>query len=266
VLWVPDGPLHGVPVHALRRDGRYLVEDHEFVWTFSGSLLVHHAGARRRRGPFRPAVVVAEAPEVLPEADREGEGVVASFLWGRRLPAGAADRKGLRTWLCRARVAHFACHADFDSQRPLAACLRLPSGEEVRALEWLEEPVAGLPLVTLSACRSAEVAPLVGREVFGLVLGLLGGGVRAVLAGMWPVADREVVPLMWRFYRHRLLNDLPAALALAQREASAAPSGSPLFWAAFALFGDPAALPAPAWWGRWLARRRHRRHLRRFPT
>jgi CHAT domain-containing protein len=247
--------------------GRYLVEDFEFVWTFSGALLVHQAKTRKqRRGRFRPAVVVADKPTVLPEAEREGNGVAASFLWGRRLPADVANRKSLRSWLARARVAHFACHAEFDGQRPLAARLNLPSGEAVHALEWLEEPVAGLPLVTLSACRSAEVAPLAGREVFGLVTGLLGGGVRAVLAGLWPVADREVPPLMWRFYRHRLLHELPTALALAQRETLAAPGGSPLFWAVFALFGDGEALPAPGILGRFLARRRQRHHIQCFPV
>jgi tetratricopeptide (TPR) repeat protein len=267
VVWVPDGPLHGFPVHALRMKGRYLIEDFEFVWTFSGALLVHQAHTRKqRRGRFRPALVVADKPTVLPEAEREGDGVAASFLWGRRLPADVANRKSLRSWLARARLAHFACHAEFDGQRPLAARLNLPSGEAVHALEWLEEPVAGLPLVTLSACRSAEVAPLVGREVFGLVTGLLGGGVRAVLAGLWPVADREVPPLMWRFYRHRLLHELPTALALAQRETLEAPGGSALFWAVFALFGDGEAIPAPGILGRFLARRRLRQHLRCFPA
>jgi CHAT domain-containing protein len=248
----------------VRRGGRYLVEDYEFTWTFSGALVVHQSRTRRRRGPLGPAVVVAEAPAVLPEAEREGEGVAAAFLRGRRLP-GRVDRRELRCWLARARVVHFACHADFDGRRPLAACLRLPSGETIHALEWLEEPVAGLPLVTLSACRSAEVAPLQGQEVFGLVTGLLGGGARAVLAGMWPVADREVPPLMWRFYRHRLVEELPTALALAQREVLRDPAGSPLFWAAFALFGDPNALAAPGPLRRWLGRRRQHRHRRRFP-
>jgi CHAT domain-containing protein len=131
-------------------------------------------------------------------------------------------------------------------------------------VEWLDEPIAGLPLVTLSACRSAEVAPLLGQEVFGLVTGLLGGGARAVLAGLWPVADREVIPLMWRFYRHRLLHDLATALALTQREALTAADSSPLFWSAFALFGEvPPRTPFQSCW-RWLARWRHRRHAARY--
>jgi tetratricopeptide (TPR) repeat protein len=267
VVWAPDGPLHGFPVHALRMGGRYLIEELEFVWTFSGALFVHQAATgKQRRGRFRPAVVVADRQSVLPEAEREGDGVARSFLWGRRLPAEVVNRKSLRRWLARARVAHFACHAEFDGQRPLAAQLRLPSGEAIHALDWLEEPVAGLPLVTLSACRSAEVAPLVGREVFGIVTGLLGGGVRAVLAGLWPVADRETPPLMWRFYRHRLLHELPTALALAQREALELPDSSPLFWAVFALFGDGAAIPAPGFLCRFLARPRQRRHLQLFPV
>src|SRR5262249_16131771 len=157
---------------------------------------------------------------------------------------------------------HFACHAHFDAERPLAAYLALPSGERLRAVECLDEPVDGLPLATLSACRSAEVAPLFGREVFGLVSGLLGGGVRAVLAGLWPGADREVVPLMWRFYRERLTSDLATALAQVQRALLADPGSSPLFWAPFALYGDAAALPAPGRGWRWLARWRQRRHAR----
>jgi CHAT domain-containing protein len=133
-------------------------------------------------------------------------------------------------------------------------------------LEWLDEPVAGLPLVTLSACRSAKVGPLVGAEVFGLVGGLLGGGVRAVLAGLWPVADEAAREFMWRFYRRRLTADLATALAEAQRESLAGSGSSPFLWAAFALFGDPCALPAPRWPWSVLRRSRQRRHARRFGT
>jgi hypothetical protein len=264
LVWVPDGVLHGLPVHALRHGGRYLVEGHAVVFTFGGSLFVHQARAGRRRR-WGPALVCTESPAVLPAAAREGQGVAATFLRSKVLHGGRATRAAVRRSLRSAAAAHFACHACFDVRHPLAACITLPSGESWRALEWLGEPLDGLPLVTLSACRSAEVAPLVGREVFGLVTGLLGSGVRSVVAGLWPVADREALPLMWRFYRQRLTDDLPAALALAQRAALAEPHGSPLFWAAFALFGDPGALPAPGRWGRWWARWRQRRHARRFP-
>jgi tetratricopeptide (TPR) repeat protein len=264
IVWAPEGELHGLPLAALRLDGRYLIERYEVVTTFGGALLVHQATHRRGRAPWRLAVVVAERPEVLPAAGAEAEGVRASFLRSRGLPPGQTTRAELRRWLRRARVAHFACHAEFDPRRPLSARVLLPSGESVHALEWLDEPVAGLPLVTLSACRSAKLGPLVGAEVFGLVGGLLGGGVRAVLAGLWPVADEAARDFMWRFYRRRLTANLATALAEAQRESLAGPGSSPFLWAAFALFGDPSALPAPRWPWSVLRRARQRRHARRF--
>jgi CHAT domain-containing protein len=191
--------------------------------------------------------------------------VGATFLRARYLQGAQATRTQLRASWGRAAIAHFACHAYFEERNPLSSSIGLPSGEQLRAAELLGEPVQGLPLVTLSACRSASVAPLMGQEVFGLVSGLLGAGVRAVVAGLWPVADRETVALMWSFYRHRMLEAIPTALAQAQREALAEPDASPLFWAAFAFFGDPHALPAPGWFTRWWAQRRQAWHAARFP-
>jgi hypothetical protein len=265
VVWAPDGSLHGLPVQALRRQRRYLIEDLEITWALSGALFVHHRRTRRQtRGSYRPALVVADSASVLPTAGTEAQGVASTFFRHRVLQGMAATRASLRTELARARVVHFACHAYFDREHPLSASIRLPSGETMRALDWLNEPVQGLPLVTLSACRSAAVAPLGGGEVFGHVSGLLGGGVRAVLACLWPVADREAVPLMWRFYRHRLIHDLASALAFAQRE-MIADGSSPLFWAALALFGDATAIPQTAAWLRPWARWRQCRHARLYP-
>lgn len=257
LVWVPDGPLYGLPVHALRR-GRYLIQDRDAVVTFGGALVVRQASAWRRAFvSWRPALAAAEVPEVLPEALREAHGVAAAFFRGRVLHGSGVTREAVRGWLPWASAVHFACHAHFDAEHPLAAGIQLPSGELWRALEWLDEPADGLPLVALSACSSGEAGAVFGREVFGLATGLLGGGVRAVLASLWPVADRETCPLMWGFYRHRLTNDLAAALALAQRDFVAA-GVSPLFWAPFVLFGDPRALPAPSPWLRpWARWRQH---------
>jgi tetratricopeptide (TPR) repeat protein len=263
IIWVPDGVLHGVPLHALRLGGQYLIERYEVAHAFGGAFVVHQAQTCSRRAWFRRAVVVAESPSVLPSAAQESEGVAHTFQTCTLLKGEKATRTALRQHLRRASIIHFACHAYFDDRRPLSAAIGLPSGEMWRALDWLDEPLDGVSLVTLSACRSAEVGPLVGKEVFGLVTGLLAAGVRSVVAGLWPVADREALPFMWRFYRHRMLHDIPTALAMAQREAIGE-STSPMFWAAFAFFGDPEALPAPGGLIRWLTQRRQARHARQY--
>ena len=92
--------------------------------------------------------------------------------------------------------------------------------------------------------------------------------VRELLASCEAIAaytGDNYLPLMWRFYNSRLTCDLATALAQAQRETLTASDASPLFWAAFALFGDPAALPAPGicWSGP--ARLWQGWHARRFP-
>ncbi|MFO0879817.1 MAG: CHAT domain-containing protein [Gemmataceae bacterium] len=269
LVWVPDAGLSGLPIHAVRWAGSYLIEHVEVAWAFAGAHLVAQRRRRgRRRGWWRPAVAVHEQPAELPAAQREAEGVVAAFLSGRCLPR--AGRAELRQWLGRAGVVHLACHAEFTPDSPLSASLKLPSGERLHALECLDEPVNGLPLVTLSACQSGQVAPLAqtGGEVFGLVTGLLGGGAGSVVAGLWAVADDEAPPFMWSFYRRLMGEPAGAALAGAQREALATSGagGSALFWAAFTLFGDPDAVRPPRTLpGRWLARWRQRRHAGRYP-
>jgi hypothetical protein len=168
LLWEPDPALHGLPIHAVRLDGRYLIEQVEVVWTFAGALVVQqHATRHQRRGRWRPAVAVAEDPAMLPAAGREAEGVAAVFLRGQSRTGPSADRLCVRSCLARARIIHLACYAEFHADHPLGACLRLPSRESLHALEWLEEPVCGLALVTLSACRAAQVAALAGGEMLG---------------------------------------------------------------------------------------------------
>src|SRR5262249_36789602 len=149
LLWIPDDDLHGVPIHALRCRGRYLIEEHEIVFGFSGALVVHQARtARDRRRRWGRALVVTESPTVLPAAGLEGGGGAAAFRRSLGLSSTRASRAEIGRHLARAGVLHLACHAFFDADHPLAAHLRLPSGEDWRAVEWLDAPVAGLPLVT----------------------------------------------------------------------------------------------------------------------
>jgi CHAT domain-containing protein len=272
LLWAPAGPLHSFPIRALRIGGRYLIEDCEVQHLFSAAHYLWQRRQKRRRGGARRRLllVTQSGPEVDPLHGLrytvvEGQGVAAAFDRRIILHDRLATRQAVRPWLRSVDVFHVACHATFVPGQPLTARLEMPSGEAWTAAEWLREPVRGLPLVTLSACRSLQVGRLIGDEVFGLVAGLLSGGARAVLGGLWPVVDRPAVDLMWRFYRHLMLADPVTALAAAQREMLGLPDATPLYWAVFALFGDPGGLPAPGWLGRRRARRQQRRHSLAFP-
>jgi len=210
--------------------------------------------------------VVAGSPDgSLRFAELEGAAVASALSSARLLRGREATREAIRLLLPNARVVHFACHADYPPGQPLRARIELPSGQLWYSSDWPGEPVRDLPLVTLSACRSGEVGRLFGRELFGLVTGVLGGGARAVVAGLWPVPDRESLPLMRSFYGHLLCHPPALALAMAQREALKEPGSSPITWAVHAFFGDPGAIPPPVPWVRWWARLRQRRYQRLFP-
>jgi CHAT domain-containing protein len=267
IIWAVDQTWDGLPVHALRIEDRYLVESHEIVSTFGGSFLVHH-GCRRRPGwrRRRDVVIAGAAPKSVHSDltfEEEAQGVQAALRRAERLLGGNATRAAVRERLARARVAHFACHVAFESEHPLAAALELPSGEQITAVEWLDEPINDLPLLVHPNCDSGRTSGWVGSEGFGLAAACLAAGARAILAGLWKVGDREAVAVMWSFYRYLMAHDPAAALAEAQRDAIRR-GESPLHWAAFSLFGDPAALGRPAWWRRLLAPMFQRRHLRAY--
>ncbi len=264
IIWVPDGMLHGFPLHALRLGGRYLIETHEVAYTLSGSFLVHQAQTPVRRRLLTRALVLCESSDVLPTAEQEADAVVGTFRGSRVLRGANASRAALTKYLPEASVLHLACQAWLDGPEPSASHVRLPSGETWGTQEWLNEALVGLPLVTVGTCRLAEGSSLTGREVTSLVTGLLANGVRSVVTGLWPISDREVLRFMSRFYHERMTADVPTAMARAQREAIRQGDISPSSWAAFAFFGDPDALPRPSRWLRWLARWRQARHARRF--
>ena len=259
VYWAADERLQGLPLAGLRRKRKYFIEQHEVVHCFSGALHVHQKSVPLQRRRWAPSLVIASEPGELASAATEARHVAAT-LWRSRLLIGtAARREVIESHIRRSRIVHFACHAEFDPQHPLDAHLCLPSGETWRTLEWASAGLTGLPLVTFSACQSAVVSEVAGREVFGLVTGALTAGVRAVVAGMWSLPDRETARFMSRFYYERLSADLATALARTQRAAILETGESPLSWAPFALFGLPEAVPRSSWFGRLWGRFKHER-------
>lgn len=263
VFWAPEDELHGLPLAAVRRRGRYLIQDFEVANTFGAAWLAHQARRRalRRRGP---ALIIAESPDILRFAELEAAGIASCYLFSRKLQPSDAHLASIRRLLTGAKLVHVACHAYFEPSHPLRAFVRLPSGEDWLAVQWLHEPLQDLRLLTLSACRSAEVSGLIGREVFGLGAAALAAGVRNVVAGLWPVPDRETARLMWKFYRRLLTADPTAALAETQREILREHDSTPLTWAVFASFGG-ISWPRQMWWARLWGSIWQRIHKQRYP-
>ncbi|HWA38314.1 MAG TPA: CHAT domain-containing protein, partial [Burkholderiales bacterium] len=119
VVFVPDGPLRGIPVAALHDGGRFLVERFAFV-TAPGLSLVEPQSLAQRKAPEVLVNGLSEAVQEFPalpyvvEEMEELERVFAGarFLRDRQFRLTAFERA------LRARsysIVHIASHGEFDS-------------------------------------------------------------------------------------------------------------------------------------------------------
>jgi tetratricopeptide (TPR) repeat protein len=226
VYVVADGALGNLPFAALRRRGRFLVEDHGIV--FVPSLNALAALEAPRAVPAEPAVALADPQGNLPAAAAEAV-EVARRLGGTAWIAGEATAGRLRQ-AAHSRTLHLATHTGLG---PRGAWLQL-ADRRVTASEIVADRI-GPRLVVLASCASG-VRP--GREMWGsLGASFLAAGSRAVLASLWSVEDRPTRELVRRFYAEGGDADPCAALARVQRVAIRQ-GLSPHLWAAFVLFGS----------------------------
>lgn len=222
---VTDGLLGALPFAALRRSGRYLVED--FALTYVPSL-----GALAALGEAHPAagsapVVLGDPRGDLPAAGDEARQVAARL--GVEAHTGAAATSARLAQAPRARVLHLATHAGV---RPGGPWLALAGGD-VGGATLLARRLAPR-LVVLATCAGAARR---GQGMWGsLGATFLAAGSRAVLASLWSLEDEAARRFILRFYAHGGAGDPAQALARTQRSFIAG-GEPPSVWAPFVLLG-----------------------------
>lgn len=264
LVWVPDGPLHALPLDALPLPEGGRVLDRVAV-ARAPSLSVLSALLKRTpvgggrvvaladpgrgpagQNPLRAALELDALPP-LPGSRREASRVARWGRPGEFLRGDRASEAAIRS-LASAPLGtlHLATHAVVNPDSPARTALVLaPGGGEDGLLTPAELADLGLraDLVVLSACSTGGGLTLRGEGVQGLVAPLLGGGVRVAVATGWEIPDRMPVPLMEGFYAG-LSEGVPVAEAMRRAKQEAIARGdSPATWAAFQVVGDPGVVP-----------------------
>jgi tetratricopeptide (TPR) repeat protein len=251
LIVVPDGPLHRVPLDALRLpDGRYAVERYSISVAPSArvlSALWHRPRDARRDSSASVRLLAFGDPEFdsLPrlEASAREARMVARYAAVSEVRLG---KEASAEYLRRAPVAgyevvHFATHALVDEHSVARTALALAGAKDGG---WVGPgDLAALKLsadlVVLSACRSAGGVVVTGEGIQGLTAPLLAAGARSVVASQWRIGDRSTVRLVEGLYR-ALARGLPLGEALRAGKLDAVRRGAPASeWAAFTLVGDP---------------------------
>jgi tetratricopeptide (TPR) repeat protein len=202
VVIVPPSRFHTVPWGLLPalHDRAVTVAPSATAW-----VRAHTAAPPRRRH-----VTLARGPGLLSDG-AEVTAVAPLYDDVTVLSGDAAAAADVLAALDGAWLAHIAAHGRFRADSPLFSSLRMQDGpltvydfEQLhRAPHWL----------ILSSCDSGLVAPVGADELLGLASSLLQLGTAGIVAGVAPLNDHAVVPVMLELHR-RLLAGLTPAEAL----------------------------------------------------
>ena len=191
VIIVPPGRLHPIPWALLPalKDRVISVAPSASAW-----MRAHQAPKPEHR-----QVVLARGPG-LATGGAEVPLVARLYDDVTVLEDAAATADKVLSALDGAWLAHIAAHGIFRADSPLFSSLRMHDGPlTVYDFERLNRAPYRL---VLSSCEGAVLAPVGANELLGLASSLLPLGTAGIIAGLVPLNDQALVPLMVDLHGH----------------------------------------------------------------
>jgi CHAT domain-containing protein len=168
---------------------------------------------------------------------------------GTTLITNEQVKEGLPKMFGDYEVVHFAGHAVFNADEPLASGLVLADGSILSAGSILEGSALRTRrgrLLVLSACQTGVNVVTDGGEILGLARALMYAGMPNLVLSLWEVADRSTADLMQDFHTCLraglqsgwLASKVTISEALRQAQLKAIAAKQPIHaWAPFIHFG-----------------------------
>ena len=233
VIFVPHGPLHFLPFHALRNGEEYLCDAYTISYAPSATVfgLCQQKKITERRNSLVLGIPDERAPLILSEVQ-----AVAALLPQTELFVGAqATAQVLRERGAETGLLHVATHGIYRQDNPMFSGIKL--GDGYVNLYDLYQMRLEAKLVTLSGCATGMNSVSDGDELLGLQRGLFCAGASSLLLSLWDVHDRSTAELMQEFYRGYITSgDMAGSLRTAMHRLREK-NPHPYFWAPFVLTG-----------------------------
>ncbi|MGB7285242.1 MAG: CHAT domain-containing protein [Candidatus Acidiferrum sp.] len=234
LIFVPHGPLHFLPFHALKSGDIYLCDTHTISYAPSSTVftLCQEKPPSDRTASLVMGIPDERAPHILAEV----QGVAAilpqtDLFLGAQATADVLKKKGSQSALL-----HIATHGTYRQDNPMFSGIRL--GDGYLNLYDLYQMRLSARHVTLSGCATGMNFVAAGDELLGLQRGLFCAGAASLLLSLWDVHDRSTADLMQSFYQgYRESGDMAASLQAAMSQLRQL-SPHPYFWAPFVLVGQ----------------------------
>jgi CHAT domain-containing protein len=233
LIFVPHGPLHFLPFHALRSGEEYLCD--AFTISYAPSASVFFACQEKPAGANTSSLVFGIADERAPQILEEAKSVVSLLPQSTLRVGNEATSSLLRERGPHTGLLHIATHGVYRQDNPMFSGIRL--GDGYLNLFDLYQMRLNANLVALSGCATGMNFVAAGDELLGLQRGLFYAGASTLLLSLWDVHDQSTSELMQLFYRQYLrTGEMATALQHAMQQLRQQ-NPHPYFWAPFVLVG-----------------------------
>jgi CHAT domain-containing protein len=234
LIFVPHGPLHFLPFHALKNGDAYLCDTHTISYAPSATVfaLCQEKSTSEMAASLIMGIPDERAPHILAEVQS-----VASILPNPELFLGAqATADTLKKKGSQSALLHIATHGTYRQDNPMFSGIRL--GDGYLNLYDLYQIRLSARHVTLSGCATGMNFVAAGDELLGLQRGLFCAGAASLLLSLWDVHDLSTAELMQTFYKGYMESgDMAASLQSAMKHLRQQ-NPHPYFWAPFVLVGQ----------------------------
>jgi CHAT domain-containing protein/Tfp pilus assembly protein PilF len=234
LIFVPHGPLHFLPFHALKNGDSYLCDTHTISYAPSATVftLCQEKSSSDMSASLVMGIPDDRAPQILDEVQS-----VAAILPKADLFLGTqATTEILRTKGGQSALLHIATHGTYRQDNPMFSGIRL--GDGYLNLYDLYQMRLSTRHVTLSGCATGMNFVAAGDELLGLQRGLFCAGAASLLLSLWDVHDLSTSQLMQSFYKgYKETGNMAVALQSAMKQLRQQ-YPHPYFWAPFVLVGQ----------------------------
>jgi CHAT domain-containing protein len=239
VCFVPSEELFYVPLHAIPVDGSPFVVRNPVFYAPSASTLRYcvHRRNNQDHGARRAAVFGHPTYDLRHTIDEARK--IAALLGTQPLFGVDITRQRWLDAMTDSDIIHYAGHAEFGREDPLASCLFLNDGR-LTARDLFALNRGSLRLITLSACETGVNRIHAGDELLGLTHALLYAGASSLLLTLWLLHDQSSPELMTEFYDRWLNRGERKVDALRHAQIAMLERGhtNPFYWAPYVLIGD----------------------------
>jgi len=233
IVIVPHGLLHFLPFHAFYDGQKYLMDEHEFSYAPSASVMKYcfEEVEIASKSPLLVGVPDQNAPLIGEEIARLNQ----VFPDARVLYDAQATRAAFLEKSTASSFLHIATHATFRHDNPMFSSFKLADGWFTAA--DLFSIACETNLVTLSGCQSGMSEVTVGDDLLGFMRGFLYAGARSLLLSLWNVNDESTAALMAHFYREWQKGATKSSALRAAMLSVRDEHPHPFYWAPFLLVG-----------------------------